>query len=133
MGTNFRIAVLQVRKSLNYFQTLFGNRPRQVEYEKEKQEQRSNAMPQQKLSLSYSDVERGIYKLSIEEQLKLTEIIFANLKTALRRQPDTEKEDQNGDLSQFCGKWQDDRSAQEIVSQIYADRAKSVRSEKVVS
>jgi len=89
-------------------------------------------MPQQKLSLSYSDVERGIYKLSIEEQLKLTEIIFANLKTALRRQSDTEKEDQNDDLSRFCGKWQDDRNAQEIVSQIYADRRKNLRSEKVV-
>ncbi len=40
-------------------------------------------MPQQKLSFSYSDLERGIHELSLEEQLKLTEIIFANLKTAL--------------------------------------------------
>jgi hypothetical protein len=89
-------------------------------------------MPQQKLSLSYSDVERGIYKLSLEEQLKLTEIIFANLKTALSRQSDSKKEDQTDDLSQFCGKWQDDRGAEEIVSQIYIDRTKNVRSEKVM-
>ncbi len=58
------------------------------------------------------------------------EIIFANLKTALSRQSETEKEDRNDELSQFCGKWQDDRDAEEIVSQIYADRAKNVRSEK---
>ena len=89
-------------------------------------------MLQQKMSLSYNDVVKGIHKLSLEEQLKLSEIIFANLKTALNRQSDTEKEEQNDDLSQFCGKWRDDRSAEEIVSQIYTDRTKNVRSEKVV-
>ncbi len=89
-------------------------------------------MPKQKMSPSYSDVERGIYALSPDEQLKLAEIIFANLKTALSRQSETEKKEQNDELSQFCGKWQDDRDAEEIVSQIYADRAKNVRSEKIV-
>ena len=86
-------------------------------------------MPQHKLSLSYSDLEREIYKLSLEEQFKLTEIIFENLKTALSKQCETEKKDQNDDMSQFCGKWQDDRGAEEIVSQIYKDRAKNVRSD----
>ncbi len=86
-------------------------------------------MPKQKLRFSYNEVEARVHELSLEDQLKLTEIIFANLKTALSRQPDT-KENQDDDLSQFCGKWQDDRDAEEIVSQIYADRAKNVRSEK---
>ncbi len=36
-------------------------------------------MQQQKLSLSYNDVERGILGLSVEEQLKLAEIIFNGL------------------------------------------------------
>ncbi len=75
-------------------------------------------MQQQKLSLSYSDVERGILGLSIEDQLKLAEIIFSNLKTVLGRPSEEEKEAQNDDLSQFCGKWQDDRDAEEIVSQV---------------
>jgi len=89
-------------------------------------------MPQEKLSLSYNDIKRGIRELSLEDQLKLTELIFANLKTALSRRSEAEKEGQNDDLSQFCGKWQDDRDAEEIVSQIYADRAKNIRSEKSV-
>lgn len=87
-------------------------------------------MPQQKLSLSYNDVERGILELSLEDQLKLTEIIFTNLKAALGYRPETEV--QGDDLSQFCGKWLDDRDAEEIVSQIYTDRVKNVRSERVV-
>jgi len=87
-------------------------------------------MPQEKLSLSYNDIKIGIRELSLEDQLKLTELIFANLKTALSRR--SEAEGQNDDLSQFCGKWQDDRDAEEIVSQIYADRAKNIRSEKAV-
>lgn len=87
-------------------------------------------MPGQKSSFSYSDVERWICELSLEEQLRLTEIIFANLKTALGHRSKTEKEDQNGELSQFCGKWQDDREAQEIVSQICEDRVRNIRFEK---
>jgi hypothetical protein len=88
-------------------------------------------MPQKKLSLSYNDIKRGIRELSLEEQLKLSELIFASLKTALARRNKAEKE-QNDDLSQFCGKWQDARDAEEIVSQIYADRAKNIRSEQAV-
>jgi len=87
-------------------------------------------MQKQKTSLSYNDFEARIHELSLEEQLKLTEIIFANLKTALNRQSEKEKENQNDDLSQFCGKWQDDRDAEEIVSEIYRDRKKNIRSEK---
>jgi hypothetical protein len=34
------------------------------------------------------------------------------------------------DLSQFCGRWKDDRDADEIISEIYADRAQNRRSEK---
>jgi hypothetical protein len=86
-------------------------------------------MPKQKSSLSYKDIEKGIHGLCLEDQLKLTEIIFANLKEMLSRRTDTEQ-DQDDDLSRFCGKWQDDRDAEEIVSQIYADRAKNIRSEK---
>ncbi len=89
-------------------------------------------MLQQKPSLSFSDVERGIYELTLEEQLKLTEIILANLKTALKRRSVSGKEDRNDELNQFCGKWRDDRDAEEIVSRIYEDRAKNIRSEKVV-
>ncbi len=48
-------------------------------------------MSQHKLSLSYKDFERGIYKLSLEEQFKLTEIIFANLKAALSQECEKEK------------------------------------------
>ena len=86
-------------------------------------------MSQHELSLSYKDFERGIYKLSLEEQFKLTEIIFANLKAAFSQECETEKKDQNDDICQFCGKWQDDRGAEEIVSQIYTDRTKNVRSD----
>ncbi|MCK4765311.1 MAG: hypothetical protein KAW12_24130 [Candidatus Aminicenantes bacterium] len=34
-------------------------------------------------------------------------------------------------LSRFCGKWQDERDADEIIAEIRADREKNVRSEKV--
>ncbi len=88
-------------------------------------------MPKQKSSLSYKDIEREIHKLSLEEQFKLIEIIFANFKAMLSRRTDTEEEQEN-DLSRFCGKWQDDRDAEEIVSQVYAERAKNIRSEKAV-
>jgi hypothetical protein len=33
-------------------------------------------------------------------------------------------------LSEFCGKWQDQRDADEIVSEIYADREKNSRSDR---
>lgn len=33
-------------------------------------------------------------------------------------------------LSRFCGKWQDDRNADEIIAEIRADRDKNLRSEK---
>jgi len=32
-------------------------------------------------------------------------------------------------LSQFCGKWQDDRSAENLVDEIYSERKKNNRSE----
>lgn len=34
---------------------------------------------------------------------------------------------QKTNLSQFTGKWEDDRDADEIVAEIYADRARNVR------
>lgn len=39
--------------------------------------------------------------------------------------PDTEK----SGLNRFCGRWQDERSAEDIVSEIYSDRKKNNRSE----
>lgn len=33
-------------------------------------------------------------------------------------------------LSDFCGKWKDDRDADEIISEIYADRDKNLRSDR---
>lgn len=35
-------------------------------------------------------------------------------------------------LARFCGKWQDERDPDEIIAEIYADRQKNIRSEKVV-
>jgi hypothetical protein len=32
-------------------------------------------------------------------------------------------------LSHFCGRWQDDRSAKNIISEIYSDREKNSRSD----
>jgi hypothetical protein len=40
-----------------------------------------------------------------------------------------EKESQKS-LSEFCGKWQDQRDADEIISEIYADREKNCRSDR---
>ena len=34
------------------------------------------------------------------------------------------------DLSQFCGRWKDDRDADEIISEIYTARARNCRSEE---
>jgi bifunctional DNA-binding transcriptional regulator/antitoxin component of YhaV-PrlF toxin-antitoxin module len=33
-------------------------------------------------------------------------------------------------LGEFCGKWQDHRDADEIISEIYSDREKNCRSDK---
>jgi len=86
----------------------------------------------QRISLSFSDYAAGIGQLDIEEQLKLTEIIFANLRKMLNsRKSGAGQEESGADMSQFCGKWQDDREAEEIIAQIYADRAKNMRSEKI--
>jgi len=41
-----------------------------------------------------------------------------------------QKKDQDDDLSQFCGKWQDGREAEEIVSQIDTGCAERARSEE---
>ncbi len=65
-------------------------------------------------------------KLSIEEQLKLIELISINLVKNF----DIAEENQEDDLAQFCGKWQDNRSADEIVSEIYAERERNIRSDK---
>ncbi len=40
-------------------------------------------------------------------------------------------ETRKGDLNQFCGKWQDDRDADEIIAEIYSDRLKNIRSERI--
>jgi len=37
---------------------------------------------------------------------------------------------QHGDLSRFCGRWKDDRDADEIIREIYADRDKNCRSDR---
>ena len=42
--------------------------------------------------------------------------------------PDTSK----SGLNRFCGKWQDKRSAEDIVSEIYTEREKNKRSEKQI-
>jgi hypothetical protein len=34
-------------------------------------------------------------------------------------------------LSRFCGKWQDDRDADEIIAEIMVDRNSNVRSDKI--
>jgi hypothetical protein len=34
------------------------------------------------------------------------------------------------DLSRFCGRWKDDRDADEIIREIYADRDKNCRSDR---
>ena len=89
-------------------------------------------MQKQRLSLSFSDYAAGIGQLNIEDQLRLTEIIFANFRKMLNsRKSGLLQEESGDDLSRFCGKWQDDREAEEIVAQIYADRAKNMRSEKI--
>ncbi len=78
-------------------------------------------MPQQKLPLSFSDVERGIYALSLEEQLKLTEIIFANLKTALNGQLEQEKKDEHYVLRELCGISEDQGDGEDRVAEIYGE------------
>ncbi len=34
-------------------------------------------------------------------------------------------------LSRFCGKWQDDRDADEIIAEIRSDREKNIRSDEI--
>ena len=41
-----------------------------------------------------------------------------------------EQTDRKG-LSRFCGAWQDDRDAEELVAEIYADRQQNTRTESV--
>lgn len=41
-----------------------------------------------------------------------------------------EETDRQG-LSRFCGAWQDDRDAEEIVAEIYADRQHNTRAERM--
>jgi len=90
-------------------------------------------MPSIKTYLSYSDYITGIQRLSIEEQLNLAEFIFASLRKRLNQKTVSISEDSlNDELNGFCGKWQDNRDADEIISQIYSDRAKNIRSEKAV-
>jgi hypothetical protein len=36
----------------------------------------------------------------------------------------------NKNLNQFCGKWKDDRDADEIISEIYANRQQNYRSDR---
>ncbi len=84
-------------------------------------------------SLSYNDYVKGIRRLSLEEQLNLIEFIFANLRKRLNHEAFSISEDSGcNNLSEFCGKWQDDQDADEIVSTIYADRRRNIRSEKAV-
>lgn len=86
-----------------------------------------------KTSLSYNDYVKGIERMSLEEQLNLIEFIFANLKKRLNQKAfSISEESMKDNLSEFCGKWQDDRDADEIISEIYSDRAKNIRSEKAV-
>lgn len=40
-------------------------------------------------------------------------------------------EARKGDLNRFCGKWQDERDADEIIAEIYADRLANTRSESI--
>jgi len=42
-------------------------------------------------------------------------------------------EDESGkkDLLLFCGKWQDERDAHEIIKELYAERDKNIRSEVI--
>ena len=58
-----------------------------------------------------------VKKLNVKSKARRRIIIF------------NEKESQKT-LSEFCGKWQDERDADEIVSEIYTDREKNLRSEK---
>ncbi len=77
-------------------------------------------------NIEASDYVEKFQKLSIEDQLKLIELISINL----AKNFDIIEEDQDDDQTQFCGKWQDNRSADEIVSEIYAERERNIRSEK---
>lgn len=86
-------------------------------------------MAMQKIPLTYDDYATGVHSLSLEEQLKLVELITANLRKKMEAGNDHADEDEN-DLTRFCGKWRDDRDAEEIVSMIYNERAKNIRSEK---
>lgn len=75
---------------------------------------------------SLYDYVKKIQKLSVEDQLKLIELISINL----AKNFDIAEENQDEDQIQLSGRWQDNRSADEIVSEIYAQREKNVRSEK---
>ena len=57
----------------------------------------------------------------LANQLKLK----VNSKVRILIIPDKKKRG----LSRFCGKWQDDRSAEKLVDEIYSDRQKNNRSE----
>lgn len=40
-------------------------------------------------------------------------------------------ETRKDDLNRFCGKWQDERDADEIIAEIYADRLANIRYESI--
>ena len=58
-----------------------------------------------------------VKQLNVKRKAKRRIIIF------------NEKESKKS-LSEFCGKWQDQRDADEIISEIYADREKNCRSDR---
>jgi hypothetical protein len=58
-----------------------------------------------------------VKQLNVKRKAKRRIIIF------------NEKKSQKS-LGEFCGKWQDQRDADEIISEIYADREKNCRSDR---
>ena len=71
--------------------------------------------------------ENGILPLPKEILKKLNIMKSSKVKVVLLYEDESGKKD----LLRFCGKWQDERDAHEIIKELYADRDKNIRSEVI--
>jgi len=71
--------------------------------------------------------ENGILPLPKEILKKLNIMKNSKVKVVLLYEDESGKKD----LLRFCGKWQDERDAHEIIKELYADRDKNIRSEVI--
>jgi hypothetical protein len=71
--------------------------------------------------MSAEEVYQEILEMPVEEREKLFILIA---RRGFMRET-SEKPKKKG-LARFCGKWQDEREAEEIVTEIYGDRLKNI-------